>query len=441
MLGKQCIRDPLGRETRFTYDEQGRQLSRTLPLGYGPDGVLGTDDDDTLPEGDFTEWFEYDDRGRQTLHVSFEGVVTMFVYSEQTGRLIEKHFFDNLDAYANGAGTPGETWTYTYDAFGREVKVTQVDFVDSTERVTASVYNAQGRLTQVSSPEGVVTYAYDALGHKTRTSVFSAAAHPTVDFPESTTRYTYDALGRLQTVVEDLDPLSTLDVPLSTSYAYDLVGNLDRTDLPNGVITDYEYDDLNRLDVMTHYAPDGSVEAGIPDPDLSNNQPLAEFDYEVRADGTRDSVTETFWFDSDADGTPEAHVNQIDWTYDNVGRLIDEVFDHYDDLLDQSQHFTYDLASNRLERTVDEGNNAVIDEIFSSTYDANDRLLQEVSHQVVDGSPDPATAQTTTYGYDHTQQTSKEVFSSSLQSPASRIPTTCKAAWKRSSPRPTPTAL
>jgi YD repeat-containing protein len=27
------IRDPLGRETHFTFDDQGSQLSRTLPLG------------------------------------------------------------------------------------------------------------------------------------------------------------------------------------------------------------------------------------------------------------------------------------------------------------------------------------------------------------------------------------------------------------------------
>lgn len=52
------IRDPLGRETRFIYDARGNQLSRTLPLGFGPDGRLGTADDSTLPEGAFKEEFE-----------------------------------------------------------------------------------------------------------------------------------------------------------------------------------------------------------------------------------------------------------------------------------------------------------------------------------------------------------------------------------------------
>lgn len=48
------ILDPKGRETRFTYDQQGRQLTRTLPLG-----VETTEIDD-----DFTEQFAYYPDGR-----------------------------------------------------------------------------------------------------------------------------------------------------------------------------------------------------------------------------------------------------------------------------------------------------------------------------------------------------------------------------------------
>jgi YD repeat-containing protein len=33
------IRDPLGRETRFTFTDRGQQATRTMPLGFGSDGI------------------------------------------------------------------------------------------------------------------------------------------------------------------------------------------------------------------------------------------------------------------------------------------------------------------------------------------------------------------------------------------------------------------
>ena len=108
------LTDPLGRDTRFVFNDQGQQLSRTLPLGFGPDGKFGTVDDPVgwphmadpnappasgLP---FTEQSRYDINGRQTLHVSFECVVTRFQYDDTphgNGRLIEKQFFDQLTQY------------------------------------------------------------------------------------------------------------------------------------------------------------------------------------------------------------------------------------------------------------------------------------------------------------------------------------------------------
>ena len=52
--------------------------------------------------------FEYDDFGRQTLHISFEGVVTETVYDDSLGaggRKSETRFFDNLTQYNNGNAT------------------------------------------------------------------------------------------------------------------------------------------------------------------------------------------------------------------------------------------------------------------------------------------------------------------------------------------------
>uniref|UniRef100_UPI0011A65A50 RHS repeat domain-containing protein n=1 Tax=Polystyrenella longa TaxID=2528007 RepID=UPI0011A65A50 len=46
--------------------------------------------------------------------------------------------------------------------------------------------------------------------------------------------------------------------PEVITYSYDAVGNFVRTDLANGVITTYEYDDLYRLDLLTHYESDST---------------------------------------------------------------------------------------------------------------------------------------------------------------------------------------
>jgi uncharacterized protein RhaS with RHS repeats len=45
----------------------------------------------------------------------------------------------------------------------------------------------------------------------------------------------------------------------TTTYEYNLVGNLDKVFLPGGMIADYEYDSLIRLDKLTHYEPDARV--------------------------------------------------------------------------------------------------------------------------------------------------------------------------------------
>jgi YD repeat-containing protein len=179
------IRDPLGHETRFTFDTQGRQQTRTLPLGFGTDGIASSSELSTLDTQPstlaFTERMEYDNRGRMSLQISFEGIVTQYIYDDNfvngfaTGRMLEKRFFQDEAAYNNGNGAPSEVWSYNYDAFGRNVAITlRVMSPTGTvveERNETNAYDLQGRLTQVANPEGILVYAYDNLGRKTATKV------------------------------------------------------------------------------------------------------------------------------------------------------------------------------------------------------------------------------------------------------------------------------
>ena len=348
-----------------------------------PQGVLTPSNPD-----DFVERFEYDERGRQVLHVSFEGIYTTFEYDAATGRLKAKRFFDNESDY--NAGTPSQVWLYAYDAFGRQTKVERRDGAGATLRLEETTYDQQGRVLRESSPEGAVNYEYDALGRRVRTYTGTTAD------PVNDTLYTYDELGRLETVTAiernnqavDSDEITPGDQPAETRYEYDLIGNLDEEYKANGVVSDYEYDNLNRLTSLTH--------------ENANGDEIASFEYTVRADGKR--TGETYGFDEDGDGIIEAaEQGTTTWDYDNLGRLTDETFSD-PEFVDSL--YTYDLAGNRTKVEKDTDGDGVIDESTNSTYDANDRLLKEEVENDGDALFDD---KVTTYGYDHTQQTSKEV--------------------------------
>jgi hypothetical protein len=105
------------------------------------------------------------------------------------------------------------------------------------------------------------------------------------------------------------------------------------------------------------------------------------------------------WLNADADG----NVSEIFWTYDAVGRLTDEAITHFDNSISQSEKFTYDLTGNRTKLERDHDGVAGIDEAITYNYDVNDRLITELFDDKTTANADT----TTTYGYDHTQQTEK----------------------------------
>jgi RHS repeat-associated protein len=167
-----------------------------------------------------------------------------------------------------------------------------------------------------------------------------------------------------------------------TTYEYDLVGNLAKTTTQIGqanLVTTYEYDNMNRLIKLTNYVDKNNN--GIFD----NGEGVSQFSYTLDNLGRKDYAIEKFWTEY---GLQE---NEIDWEYDEAGRLIYEKFDHYNDEFDQTSEWIYDLVGNRLKQSIN-------GKVTTYDYDVNDRLLREVSE-----------SKTTVYDYDHTQQTSKQV--------------------------------
>ncbi len=414
------IKDPKGRITKFTYNNAGQLLTRTLPLGI--DSFIPLTGSSTIPSSPsevsaYTEYFEYDGLGRQAKHLSFEGVLTVTSYNPDTG------LTETTKVYSEpfNVATADETTTNSYDAFGRLIEVVH-QVTGGTSETRTFTYNERGQLTAVTSVQGTIEYEYDNYGRRTRMFV---SVRPDASDSNSTgaiedTLYTYDALGRLDTVTV----VERNDVVLSgngeiTDYDYTLLGELARTDYSNGVISTYDYDSGGHLDVITHYRPDATPN------DLSDNDKLALFDYDYLADGTRSSAVEKFWLD-DANPSGTLNTNTYSWEYDAIGRLTAESFtSDLPDLKDYHTEFVRDSAGNQILKSTDLAADAasnvdgVWDEVINYTYDNNDRLLAESTDTNNDGIADQDTA----YTYDNTQQASKTVYNGATQGTSARLST------------------
>ena len=334
------------------------------------------------------ETFSYDANGRQDRHVDFEGRTTDFVY-DQLGRLDLKEFFA---AGNDPDGTPDETVDYVYDKLGRQTDLTDARGPSSWD------YDAVGRVTKVQSPEGIVNYVYDPVtGRRSHTWTGSDPLAPL-----SKTEYLYDVLGRLETVRLLTREGQAVSPPEETVYHYDILGNLVQTDLPNGVISDYHYDQLGRLELLEHFLDANGNESY----DEGTDTLLGSFDYELLLDGRRAAVEET---------DDLGNVTFYDWEYDAAGRLVfEERYQANAPADSYAASYTYDLVGNRIKKETDNDAIAGIDETISYVYDPNDRLLTEYNDQA---------DTTTVYEYGgptnpHTEQTNKTVWQGTNTDPA-----------------------
>jgi len=267
--------DPLGNSTTFSYDEFGNLATIADPLGNETQrayDLVSRLIEQTDPRGRSAR-FSYDGLNRVTQIVdalnsitsfSFDGNGNLLAVTDARGSTIT-HTYDGMDQLATridplgrqetyqydqsgnllqAADRKGQVSSYTYDALGRRVKSS---FADGT--FSEFTYDAAGRLVQASdsqtgpileeydvldrlireiTPQGLVVYAYDAVGRRTRMDV---TGQPLVT-------YSYDAASRLTQVVQGTQ---------AVNIDYDILGRRARLTLPNGVATEYNYDVASRL--------------------------------------------------------------------------------------------------------------------------------------------------------------------------------------------------
>ena len=325
----------------------------------------------TLPDGE-EESFTYNIYSQVATHTDFDGNTAVYTYyggsGANAGALQEVVY-----GGAIGSGKATETVTYTYTSLGQQATVT-----DASGTTTDS-YDAEGDLVDQDTPEGDIQHTYSPVtGELTETKT-----------DNTDVTYAYNDLGELiTTTVNELNG-QTLATPLMTTDAYDLAGNKTRETLPNGVVTSWTDDDLNRLISMS---------------EMLNDTTLFSQTFTLHDDGTRASSDQT---QLQPDGS--TITTDTTWSNNALGELTSETLSSSDSSQDYTDIFKYDLVGNRLTSAhTGPGNGA--DENITNTYNGDDELTKEVStlsgetdlRYDPNGSLTTSTngSDVTTYGYD-----------------------------------------
>ncbi len=214
-------------------------------------------------------------------------------------------------------------------------------------------YDVRQRLASLTYPDGrKLEYGYDANGNRSSLTATGIARAPLA------TAFTYDDAGRLDLVT---DPAGR-----TYDHGYDANGNRASLAHPNGTVTAYTYNTLNRLTNLATTRP-------------ASGQTIQSYGFTLGAAGNRTAITES-------DGTVRTY------TYDSLYRLTGERVS-VGVPLQYEKVFTYDDVGNRLTQ-VTTGSGAPGTPLAPGSrayvYDTRDRLLTET----LGGNPP------TSFGYD-----------------------------------------
>lgn len=274
--------------TSYTHDNYGRLTKVINPM-------------------EFTESFAYNDRGLLKSVTDYRGETTSFGYDEfgrqtsvsypdSTVRNINYGWSSDVDGglyYISHTYTGTPDSTKYYDAFNREIRISERRFDNSIKKID-KIYDTKGNLIEISEPyKGesaslwnsfrydyfdrleesrlasgkVTTYSYTNAtatsndGNKSVSRTYDIHGNLTsVTDPSGTVDYDYDADGQISSVVAYDDIVTTIDYDICRrktglidpslghiKYSYDAAGNLASETNANGEVTSYEYDSFNRL--------------------------------------------------------------------------------------------------------------------------------------------------------------------------------------------------
>ena len=313
--------------TLFEHDSKGQvtKISNTLEAGQPEEQVLdtiltfggagcpscsgGSDKLTALTDAKSqTTSFSYDELGRLIKETDAENNVISYTYfadgrpkqkflgEAETGTLLLAYEYTadgKLTAKKDSAGT--SLAGYSYDAKNRLLTASTPD-----SSLTFGYYD-NGWLRTVDNGSYVIEYQYDQLGRRELVQVRqdTTVLH-SID-------YVYDA-----TTKELKDIIS--DQAGTFSFDYDAFGRRATLGYPNGIVGNYNYDDVNQMDWLTgvSYTDGGAdiLNIGYPQHDKVGN----------RMQRTEDGITTDYSYDDLYRITQaQTGVREENFTYDAVG--------------------------------------------------------------------------------------------------------------------------
>ena len=257
---------PLSYVTEFDYDEDDRLTETRRQTGDAGDpwqitsntyDVAGNVTTTTDPSNNVTS-LEYDELDRLKKTIDAELRETETVYDpvgrldfviDALGQVERENSYTPNGLPATMKDANGETVAFLYDGFDRPIRTTYPD--GSFEEVT---YDAAGRaITNKTRDDDTITLGYDDLDRVTSRSFPDIIGGGTTAYsfsydltglltqasnPDATVVRSYDTAGRLTQETRGL---------LSVQYDYDASSNRTRITWPDNYFVDYDYDELDRM--------------------------------------------------------------------------------------------------------------------------------------------------------------------------------------------------
>ena len=251
-----AITDANDHTTRYRYDAESRLVETIFPSGATETttyDLAGRPVGFTDRNGDSTTR-TLDAVGRVQREVFADGTSVERTYdptgalvSIQDTRGVTTYGRDSLDRVTSIVNPDGSRLDYGYDALANRTTMAARLTPAGTALTTSYTYDAAGRMTGVTDPDGRTTaYAYDAKGRQTG-----------VTMPNGTsTVRTFDALDRVITIrhLQGPTPLEEL------TYTRSAVGDPTQVTSADGRTSTYAYDSVRRLVEETHRGPSGAVQ-------------------------------------------------------------------------------------------------------------------------------------------------------------------------------------